>query len=173
MGGNRRVGLATRSGVRPRAAMRAVHGVLTPCQSEQLLWQGSPRKIRGIYATGTASTAGRYHELSNDTSFRLLGTSNNGRFCRVMGHNVGAVFNLVAVFTAPSRPLLRLNCRGTSPSCRGEPFQRHQAANVVGQVLGSRSWRAPAPCQSCARAGPADAQAPLKHTYGVLNMPGA
>src|SRR4051794_19466497 len=29
-GGNRRVGLATRSGVRPRAAMRAVHGVLTP-----------------------------------------------------------------------------------------------------------------------------------------------
>ncbi len=76
-----------------------------------------------------------------------LGTSNNGRFCRVMGHNVGAVFNLVAVFTAPSRPLLRLNCRGTSPSCRGEPFQRHQAANVVGQVLGSRSWRAPAPCQ--------------------------
>ena len=29
-GGNRRVGLATRSGVRPRAAMRAVHGVLDP-----------------------------------------------------------------------------------------------------------------------------------------------
>src|ERR1700704_6063407 len=46
----------------------------------------------------------------------------------------GAVFNLIAVFTAPSRPLLRLQLQ-TSPSCRGEPFQRHQAANVVGQVL--------------------------------------
>ena len=33
-------------------------------------------------------------------------------------------------------PLLRLeHCRRFTVSCRGEPFQRHQAANVVGQVL--------------------------------------
>jgi hypothetical protein len=26
---------------------------------------------------------------------KLVGTSNNGRFCRVMGHKIGAVFNLI------------------------------------------------------------------------------
>ena len=49
-----------------------------------------------------------HHSDRGSQYVSIKGTSNNGRFCRVRGHNVGCVFDLIAVFTAPSRPLLRL-----------------------------------------------------------------
>src|SRR3954467_11440936 len=52
-----------------------------------------------------------------------------------MGHNVGCCFNLIAVFMAPSRPLLRLQLQKPFPFMPGGAVPRHQAANVVGQVL--------------------------------------
>ena len=62
----------------------------------------------------------------------LKGTSNN-----VRGHKFGLGLIVHCLPGFFFRPLLRLTAAGTTPtsSCRGEPFQRHQAADVPGQVL--------------------------------------
>src|SRR3954451_9545709 len=62
----------------------------------------------------------------------LMGTSNN-----VRGHKfeLGPVFDCIPGLLFP--PTASVGTLQTTPpsSCRGEPFQRHQAAKVVGQVL--------------------------------------
>src|SRR3954464_9617404 len=61
-----------------------------------------------------------------------MGTSNN-----VRGHKfgLGPVFDCLPGLLFP--PIASVGTLQTTPpsSCRGEPFQRHQAADVVGQIL--------------------------------------
>ena len=82
-------------------------------------------------ATGTARTVGAAGEIATFI-INMKGTSNN-----VRGHKfgLGRCFRLSSGLLFP--PTASVGTLQTTPpsSCRGEPFQRHQAANVVGQVL--------------------------------------
>jgi hypothetical protein len=71
-------------------------------------------------------------------------------FCRVRGHNVGCCFQFDRRFHGPSRPLLRLKLQRDFTFMRRRPVPASPGGERCRPGSASRSWRAPAPCQSCA-----------------------
>jgi hypothetical protein len=80
----------------------------------------------------------------------LRGTSNNDRFGRVMGHRVGSCFNLIPFHGFHLRLLLRLKLQRDFTFMPRRAVPASPGGECCRPGSASRSWRAPAPCQSCA-----------------------
>ncbi len=115
-----------------------------------------PVRLKRVKYEGRSKTA-RYREVSQWSILPRV------------GHKVGCCFQFDRrVHGSFSARYFGCNCRGISPSCRGGTVPASPGGKCCRPGSASQSWRAPAPCQSCARS---DRPARAEHMLDTSAFP--